>query len=86
MMVRDALMRRLASRENESSAEAISDKSFRYSRRFPTRANGNQAISGTTNGRKGDSCPDDLKHSSRPFSEVELRYRSIALLFLLYIP
>ncbi|CAL2272494.1 unnamed protein product [Prunus armeniaca] len=47
-------------------------------RRFPTRANGNQAISGTTNGRKGDSCPGDLKHSLRPFPEVELRYRSMS--------
>ncbi|CAL2238407.1 unnamed protein product [Prunus armeniaca] len=69
MMVCGALMRRLASRvRSESTVEAIFDESFRYSRRFPTSANGNQAISGLANGRKGD-----LKRSSRLLSRVQTK-------------
>ncbi|CAL8083384.1 unnamed protein product [Prunus armeniaca] len=53
---------------SESSVEAISDESFRYSRRFPTSANGNQAIFGIANGRKGD-----LKRSSHLLFRVKTK-------------
>ncbi|CAL8163008.1 unnamed protein product [Prunus armeniaca] len=55
---------------SESSVEAISDESFRYSRQFPTSVNGNQAISGIANGRKGDfrHCKRQERRSEAQFA------------------
>ncbi|CAL2227545.1 unnamed protein product [Prunus armeniaca] len=49
---------------SESSVEAISDDSIRYSKQFPTGLTVNQEISGVANGKKSDFRQGNRKHSS----------------------